>query len=173
MGPLVKLGRDFTRPGPLKGSFLEGKSLAIFRKSRLVKYHSFANKCSVISCGYKKGCIRKFSSSVITGWVTWRVGLAILFHEDLLSWCVLILLLFQRYCIIIFSHVVTAYIYICLYIYMPIYIYIQEVQADLTLRIGRIGNPESMDHPKPTSLCLVGWTFRVFFILRNRMPYYE
>ena len=41
MGPLVKLGRDFTRPGPLKGSFLEGKSLAIFRKSRLVKYHNF------------------------------------------------------------------------------------------------------------------------------------
>ena len=33
MGPLVKLGRDFTRPGPLKGSFLEGKSLAIFRQT--------------------------------------------------------------------------------------------------------------------------------------------
>ena len=157
MGPLVKLGRDFTRPGPLKGRFLEGKSLAIERKSRLVKYHNFSNKCSVISCGYKKGCIRKFSSSVITGWVTWRVGLAILFHEDLLSWCVLILLLFQRYCNYHFfpcSDCISLYIYI--YIYLYIYTYIQEVQADLTLRIGRIGNPESMDHPKDQSLFGLG-----------------
>ena len=31
----------------------------------------------------------------------------------------------------------------------------QEVQADQTLPIGRIGNPESMDHPKDQPLCLV------------------
>ena len=35
-------------------------------------------------------------------------------------------------------------------------IYMQEVQADLTLRIGRIGNPESMDHPKDQSLFGLG-----------------
>ena len=36
----------------------------------------------------------------------------------------------------------------------------QEVQADQTLPIGRIGNPESMDHPKDQPLCLVDWTPR-------------
>ena len=30
--------------------------------------------------------------------------------------------------------------------------YTQEVQVDQTLPIGRIGNPESMDHPKDHSL---------------------
>ena len=31
-------------------------------------------------------------------------------------------------------------------------IYTQEVQADQILPIGRIGNPESVDHPKDHSL---------------------
>ena len=35
------------------------------------------------------------------------------------------------------------------------YILSQEVQADQTLPIGMIGNPESMDHPKDQPLCLV------------------
>ena len=39
----------------------------------------------------------------------------------------------------------------------------QEVQVDQTLPMGRIGNPESMDHPKAQSLCLVGWTSREEF----------
>ena len=34
-------------------------------------------------------------------------------------------------------------------------LYTQEVQLDQTLPIGRIGNPESMDHPKDQPLCLV------------------
>ena len=40
-------------------------------------------------------------------------------------------------------------------------IYSQEVQADQTLPLGRIGNPCSMDHPKNQPLCLVDWTSRV------------
>ena len=31
---------------------------------------------------------------------------------------------------------------------IPIYIYTQKVQADHILPLGRIGNPESTDHPK-------------------------
>ena len=34
-------------------------------------------------------------------------------------------------------------------------VFAQEVQADQTLPIGRIGNPCSMDHPKDQPLCLV------------------
>ena len=30
------------------------------------------------------------------------------------------------------------------------------------LPLGRIGNPCSMDHPKKTVLCLVGWTSREY-----------
>ena len=37
---LVKSHRDLTRPGPPKGSLLEGKSPAISGKSRLVKYYA-------------------------------------------------------------------------------------------------------------------------------------
>ena len=37
----------------------------------------------------------------------------------------------------------------------------QEVQVDQTLPIGRIGNPELMDHPKDQPLCLVDCTSRM------------
>ena len=41
----------------------------------------------------------------------------------------------------------------------------QEVQADQTAcPVVVVGNPESMDHPKSQSLCLVGWTSRAYKI---------
>ena len=39
--------------------------------------------------------------------------------------------------------------------YMP-----RKFIFNLTLPIGRIGDPESMDHPKDQPLCLVDWTSR-------------
>ena len=39
----------------------------------------------------------------------------------------------------------------------------QEVPRPNGLPLGRIGNPERMDHPKDQPLCLVDWTSRAFF----------
>ena len=44
----------------------------------------------------------------------------------------------------------------------------QEVQVDQILPLGRIGNPESMDHPKDHSLFGLGLPgFIVFFFLNQ------
>ena len=37
---------------------------------------------------------------------------------------------------------------------------------DQTLPLGRIGKPESMDHPKDQPLCLVDWTSRVHILYK-------
>ena len=49
-----------------------------------------------------------------------------------------------------------------------IYIYPGSPSRPNGLPLGRIGNPESMDHPEDHSLyilCLVDWTFRVFIYI--------